>query len=205
MLKRFWIAAPMLLLAAWPVAAQEPPNPSFYLVNKGPSAISKVFATPANMSNWGRDRLTGASIPPGQSYPIRLPADGNCAYDIKVVYANGRTDERRSLDTCAVDNVTFPSGRGSSQPRAQQTEDDPSFVLVNRSRSPVNELYLSLTNEERWGEDRLGDDSVPAGATKVIRLPRGQCVYDLRVVFANGEANEKRKLNLCQITQLRVP
>lgn len=205
MLKRLWLAAPMLLVAAGRGAAQEQPNPSFYLVNKGPSAIAQVFATPVGMPNWGRDRLTGSAIPAGQSFPIRLPADGNCSYDIKVVYAGGRSEERRRLDTCAVDNVTFPSQRGTTAPRAQQSEDDPSFVLVNRSRSRVSELYLSLTDEESWGDDRLGDDTVPAGATKVIRLPRGQCVWDLRVVFANGEANEKRRLNLCQLTQLRVP
>ena len=44
-----------------------------------------------------------------------------------------------------------------------------------------------------------------AGATRVIRLPTGQCIYDVRVVFANKEAIEKRRLNLCTITNLTVP
>ena len=43
------------------------------------------------------------------------------------------------------------------------------------------------------------------GGSKTIRLPPGECIYDLRVVFANGEANEKRRLNLCNLTDLRVP
>ncbi len=58
---------------------------------------------------------------------------------------------------------------------------------------------------DSWGQDRLGDGTVPAGATRVIRLPTGSCIYDVRVVFANREAIEKRRLNLCTITNLTVP
>lgn len=208
MLKRFWIAAMLLLAGAGQGFAQQPPNPSFNLVNRSDNAINEVYATSAGLANWGRDRLGNNNIPPGQSYPIRLPADGNCVYDVKVVYANGQTDERRGLNTCTVDNVTFPAGRGGSAPRGntqQQSSNDPSFRLVNGSRSKINEVYATVAGEDSWGQDRLGDDTVAAGATRVIRLPTGQCIYDVRVVFANGEATEKRRLNLCTITNLRVP
>jgi len=206
MLKRLWIAA-LLALAAAGTALAQAQNPSFNLVNRSDSAINEVYASAAGMTNWGRDRLGNTSIPAGQSYPIRLPADGNCIYDIKVVFANGQSDERRGMNTCTVDNVTFPSGRGPSAGRgnAQPNSNDPSFRLVNGSRSKINEVYASITGDDSWGRDRLGDDTVPAGATRVIRLPTGQCVYDVRVVFANGEATEKRRLNLCTITNLRVP
>jgi len=208
MLKRFWIAAMLVLAGAGPGFAQQPPNPSFNLVNRSDNTINEVYATSAGLANWGRDRLGNNNIPPGQSYPIRLPADGNCIYDIKVVYANGQTDERRGLNTCTVDNVTFPAGRGGNAPRGntqQQSANDPSFRLVNGSRSKINEVYATVAGEDSWGQDRLGDDTVAAGATRVIRLPTGQCIYDVRVVFANGEATEKRRLNLCTITNLRVP
>ncbi len=203
---RLWVAV-LALLAAAPAAAQPQtqPNASFYLINKAPVAISRVFATPVRMPNWGQDRLASTTIPPGGHSAIRLPADGNCMYDIRVTYANGRNEERRGLNTCDVDNITFPAGRATPARSPRQSEDDPSFMLVNRSRSPVNEVYLSMTGEDDWGDDRLGDATVPAGATKVIRLPPGECLYDLRVVFANGEASEKRRLNLCQINNLRVP
>ncbi|HYZ63750.1 MAG TPA: hypothetical protein VE650_14975 [Acetobacteraceae bacterium] len=205
MLKRLCIAAVLLLALAAPgLAQQQPPNPSFNLINRSNVAIKEVYATSAGMTTWGRDRLGNDSIAPGQSYPVRLPADGNCIYDIKVVYTNGQTDERRALNTCNLENVTFPSGRGGG-PNSGQTSNDPSFRLVNRGRSKVNEVYASLTGEDSWGQDRLGDGTVAAGGSRVIRLPTGQCVYDVRIVFANGEATEKRRLNLCNITDLRVP
>lgn len=210
MLKRVWIAAVLSLVLGAPAWAQRDNNPSFYLVNRSNSAINEVYATTANTRTWGRDRLANESIAPGQSYPIRLPADGNCMYDIKVVYANGQTEERRSLNTCRLENVVFPSGNrgggGSADSgRSQQATSDPSFRLINRGRSEIQEVYASLADNDSWGEDRLGNDTVPTGGSKVIRLPNGDCMYDVRVVFANGEATERRRLNLCNITDLRVP
>ena len=200
-----------VLMAPWgPALAQTAPaNPSFNLANRGAQPINELYATPAGVDRWGRDRLANNNLPPGSSFPVRLPADGNCVYDIRVVYADGQTEEKRRLNACQTETITFPGGRTTTAApatgRPQAPSDDPSFRLVNRARSQVNEVYVSLTGEDSWGTDRLGDETVAAGATRVIRLPPGQCQYDVRVVFANGEATEKRRLNLCTITDLRVP
>lgn len=206
MLRHSGIAAAVAALLAGPAAAQAP-NPSFNVVNRTSSVINHVFATPAGVTAWGRDRIGGRPIAPGQTGPIRLPADGNCVYDIRVVYANGQSDERRGLNTCNVDNVIFPAsgGRNPTPTGRQQAADDPSFRLVNRGRSAINELYASADGEDNWGEDRLGEDIVAPGAARVVHLPNGQCLYDVRIVYANGEATEKRRLNLCSINDMRVP
>ncbi len=202
------LASGALALLAGSAQAQPAPgeaNPSFYLVNRSPAPISRVYATPAGLPNWGGDRLGGTAIGPGQNAPIRLPADGSCVYDVRVVFANGRSDERRGLNTCQIDNLSFPGGRPAAAARAARPEGNPSFLLVNRGRAALNELYLSPSGDDSWGEDRLGDGTLPGGGAKPIRLPPGECVYDMRAVFANGEANERRRLNLCAITDLRVP
>jgi hypothetical protein len=206
MLRRFGIIACIAVVMTGAAAAQAP-NPSFNVVNRTASAINQVFATPAGMTSWGRDRIGNRPIPPGQTGPVRLPADGNCVYDVRVVYANGQADERRGLNTCNVDNVIFPSsgGRNATPSSRQQAADDPSFRLVNRGRSAVNELYASAEGEDDWGEDRLGEETVAPGAARVVRLPNGQCLYDVRIVYANGEATEKRHLNLCGMNDMRVP
>jgi len=211
-MRSVWLVAALLASAA-PAMAQTP-NPSFNIVNRTPNAINELYATPAGMTTWGRDRLASRSVPAGQNAPVRLPADGNCVYDIRVVYANGQSDERRSINTCDTDNVIFPGqaptgpGTGTAPPRTagrQQAANDPSFRLVNRGRSAVNELYASQSGETSWGEDRLGDGTVAAGTTRMIRMPNGDCLYDVRIVYANGEASERRRLNLCTMTDLRVP
>ena len=69
----------------------------------------------------------------------------------------------------------------------------------------MREVYASPTGDDDWGRDRLGDDTVPPGRSFVVRLPQGQCQYDVRVVFANEQAIERRKVNLCNVTDFRVP
>ena len=200
----------LLSLSTGAAVAQEAnPNPSFYLVNRSQTAIRQMYATPAGLPNWGTDRLSG-SVPPGRSAAVRLPADGNCIYDLRIVYAGGRSEEKRGLNTCEADNISFPLGRPNvAAPNASRggtrSVGNPSVVLTNRSRTVLNELYLSQTGEDSWGEDRLGDDVVGAGGSKTLLLPTGECLYDVRAVFANGEANERRGIDLCDVTTLRVP
>jgi len=185
-------------------AMADEPNPSFNLVNRGRVAIREIYATTAGQTTWGLDRLQHGTVPANMNVPIRLPI-GSCVYDIRVVYDNGQSEEQRHVDTCATDNVTFPRSRSRAATRAPVAGDDPSFRLVNRGRSEVNELYVSPPDEDHWGDDRLGDATVAPGRTKVIDLPPGPCFYDLRIVYANGEATEKRRVNLCITTDLRVP
>lgn len=204
MRQRRWIA----LFAVFVGAADEPPNPSFYVVNRGVSAITRIYTSPSGMPNWGSNQLPGAAVAVGQNTPIRLAADGICMYDIRIVYASGASDERRDVNTCEVDNIIFPRGAtATSGPTPNRTGRGqiPSFLLINRARTAMNELYLSPSGNDSWGEDQLGDGTVAIGATRAIRLPMGECLYDYRVVFANGDAYEKRRVNLCQIIELRLP
>ena len=205
----------LLLLVPGFALAQEQ-NPSFNLVNRSGRAINEVYATPAGVDQWGRDRLERSFVPPGQTFPVRLPADGNCVYDIKVVYSDGQPEERRRVETCETDAIVFPGGRvnagrgdagrdDAGRDRARGQTSDPSFRLVNRGRSEVQEVYVSEAGDDNWGRDRLDDDTVGAGSTRVIRLPNGPCIYDLRVVFANGRSMERRRVDLCKITDFRVP
>ncbi len=197
---------PVLLALAAPAGAQPAPNPSFNLLNRSQTTINEIYATPKGRTTWGRDRLGDRSLPPGGSFPVRLPADGNCAYDIRVVYEGGRAEERRDINTCTIDSVTFPRGTTGGAGRTQQpAADDPSFRLVNRGRVAVNAVYATPTGVRDWGQDRLGDATVASGASRSVRLPMGQCNYDVRGVYSNGDATEKRDLNLCALTDLPVP
>jgi hypothetical protein len=77
--------------------------------------------------------------------------------------------------------------------------------LVNQSRVTVMEAYVSLSTEQEWGPDRLGNDTVPAGRNFAIRLPEGPCLHDVRFVYENGQADERRGVNLCDVTNLVLP
>lgn len=83
-----------------------------------------------------------------------------------------------------------------------QPQNNPSFNLVNRAQQPINELYATPQGMDNWGKELLGDTTVAPGATFAVRLPVGQCTYDVRVVYGNGRAEEKRSLNTCNVSDV---
>ncbi len=212
-IRRFVLAA--LMLFAGSLAARAQTNePSFSLVNRSGRVIHEAYVSPSSDTRWGQDRLGRAVLPNGQSFQVRLPA-GNCAYDIRVVYdrAGGPSEERRNVNTCTERDVIFTGqqARGPQQTPPPQGQPpgagggNPSFNLVNNSDRVVRELFASLTTERNWGPNRLAGQTVAPGAFFGVRLPQGECLYDLRVVYDSGEPQERRRVNLCEITNLTVP
>lgn len=92
---------------------------------------------------------------------------------------------------------------GLSGPAMAQVTD-PSFRLNNRSGQTITEVYVSSSDVSSWGQDRLGADVLPAGRTLMIRLPNGQCVNDIKVVFANRQLLERMRVNTCNITDYNI-
>jgi hypothetical protein len=202
-LRRFLLAAIAGFLAL-PAAAQST-DPSFNLVNRSGQAIVYAYASPSSDNSWRADRLGRDVLPDGMSYAIRLPR-GECLYDIRVEYQDRRVEERRNVNTCQIVDVVFSQGGG--QPGGGQAagpQGNPSFNLVNSSGSTIRELYASPATDSQWGQDRLGRDMVPSGRHYPVRLPQGDCIYDLRAVFDNGQAQERRRINLCEVVNLSFP
>ena len=185
-----------------PAAAQSGHDPSFNLVNRGSVPIREVYVTPAGDANWGRNRLHGQPIAPGGTFDVRRRADGTCVFDIRVVFADRRTEERRDLNTCSLDAVAV----GGPEQTLTKTADDPSFRLVNRGATPLSALYVTPSGTGSWGRNRLEPDGLPAGAATVVRVVRtNQCLFDLRAVFADHKTLEQRHVDLCRITDVPVP
>lgn len=219
-LRRALFAAALALGLTGPALAQST-DPSFNLVNRSGQTMLEAYVSAATDTNWGVDRLGRDVVPNGQSYAIRLPA-GQCVNDIRVVYQDRRAEERRNVNTCALTDVEFrgqaaqaapaaptaprPSGPAIATPPAAGTaQGNPSFNLVNNTGRTIREAYASLSTDSNWGEDRLGADTVATGRTYPIRLPQGPCLYDVRVVLDNNQSQERRNLNLCDVTNLAFP
>ncbi len=88
---------------------------------------------------------------------------------------------------------------GLFAPPAAQAQD-PSFRVNNRTGNVINEVYVSSSNDNAWGSDRLGANVLSPGQSLTIRLPQAQCMNDIRIVFANGQTHERRRVDTCQIT-----
>lgn len=75
-------------------------NPSFNFVNGTNATIRELYVSLDTDSNWGPDRLGAQVMQPGQRIAVSLPAGVTCGVDMRVVYMDGRSFERRRQPTC---------------------------------------------------------------------------------------------------------
>ena len=88
------------------LAQAQSKNPSFNLVNKARRRSREVYATHAGHGELGRRAgLPARPSNPAPAFAVRLREDGNCIYDIRVVFTDGKTEDRKRLDTCKLDDV----------------------------------------------------------------------------------------------------
>jgi hypothetical protein len=187
--------------------AQAQEDGSFNLINRSNRAIERLYASPNDTNEWGENRLArGRTLANDGNLAVRMAPDGGCRTDLRIAFAGGVVEERRDIDTCADRDVVIGTPQRTGAKRVARESGgqslDPSFNLLNGAASPINELYLSLTSEDDWGEDRLGRDTVRPRGRRMVQLPAGECQYDLRVVWADGRSEERRDINLCEAGEM---
>lgn len=187
---------------ATPASAQ--PNPDFWVSNTSGKQINEIYVSPSTVTNWGTDWLREHVLASGQRFAIRPRRDGTCVFDIRVVFADGTSEERRRVNVCNVNEVAFTSAGAAGRAAPSQAIAD--FRLVNRSGRTIQQLFVSAATEQSWGADRLGQNVLPNGRSFTVTLPRdGTCVYDIRVVYDNNTAAEKRRVNTCEVNDVVFP
>jgi hypothetical protein len=68
--------------------------------------------------------------------------------------------------------------------------------IINLSPRPIARVFLSPANAADWGTNQLPVPALPTGAHGRFLWP-GPCVSDLRIVFDNRSAEERRDVDLC--------
>ncbi|MCI0752516.1 hypothetical protein [Teichococcus vastitatis] len=148
----------------------------------------RLAAAQPDAPDWGTDRLGNTTLEPGDRFRLRLRSR-DCRIDLRAVYEDDGAEEKRSVDLCAATQVLF-DGSGVPQPPER------SFILVNRHAATVQQVFASGIDNSDWGEDRLPDGPLERGTRAEVML-RSACELDLRVLFANGGAEERRGINIC--------
>jgi hypothetical protein len=138
---------------------------------------------------WGADRLGGVTVEAGDSFRLRLRGRA-CTADLRAVYDDDTAEEKRDVDICATGARALFDGSGI--PR----QPERAFTLVNRHGAAVEEVYASAIDESDWGDDKLSGTALERGGRHEVVL-NGDCEIDLRIVFGNGGAEERRGVDIC--------
>jgi S1-C subfamily serine protease len=91
---------------------------------------------------------------------------------------------------------------GLAIPRFAHAQGDPTFYLANRGSVAIRHVYVSSADAGGWGADWLGDNVLPPGQRLKVEPPRGECVFDVRVVWDGGQSEERRRQDVCKLNEL---
>jgi hypothetical protein len=216
MILRRILAALGLLLAFGALAPAEAQN-RFWLVNNSGETIREAYVSSSRVQNWGPDILGTGVLPAGNQVWV-TPTFSDCVLDVRVVYASNREDTRMQVNACNISRIVFGGGGGVVQApgagagavigggpgaRPQAVQGDPSFNFINATGTTIREIYASSSQTSGWGADRLGANVLNPGGQLYIGLPPGGgCLTDIRVVFMNGAAQERRGVETCSLSAI---
>jgi hypothetical protein len=192
MSRRILLTIGLLLAMLGPAAAQN----RFSFINNSGEQINEIYVSASRLSNWGRDMLGANTLAPGGRLWV-VPDTSDCSIDIRVVFASGRADERRQVNACQISQFAW---NAASSPTAKG--GDPSFRFRNSTGMVVRELYVSLSTDNNWGSDRLGQGVLAPGQNVWVGLPGAGCQVDIRVVYEDGRSAERRRMETCSIAEI---
>jgi hypothetical protein len=99
-----------------PVPAPSPGPRDLALVNASRIDIRAFYLSPVSSTSWGSDLLGVLLLPAGSRVLLRAPeSPEGCWVDLRVVYSDGATEERRDQNVCGLDTLSF-DGSAAQRP-----------------------------------------------------------------------------------------
>lgn len=80
------------------------------------------------------------------------------------------------------------------------------FMLVNQTGVEIDKLYIGPHSSDEWGEDILGQDTLPSGQSVEIKFHRNEkaAMWDLKIEDKQGNSIEWENLNLLEINKVTL-
>lgn len=93
--------------------------------------------------------------------------------------------------------LTLPFAAPAMAAPSRARAPPPGIMIANWSPRAIREIYVSPSSADDWGRERLEGRQVAAGDDIWLGYG-GACRADVRVVFDNEGAEERRGLDLCR-------
>ena len=112
---RNWIAGVVLAFFSFGAFAASG-DADFTLINRTGLTIAELYVSPANRSQWGRDRLGDGTLENGKSKHFKIGQTATCRQDIKVTFENADGEAVwENVDLCAIETITLRYNRQTKQ------------------------------------------------------------------------------------------
>jgi len=171
------------------------------IVNQSRRPVFQLHISSTEADQWGDDRLGEATIPPGGSFRVRLGRTRECQFDVQVIYDDLSHEEQRGLDICRNRRVAF-DGKAAIAP-IDPFATDHEITIENEAPLPIRQVFVSSGAADQWGEDLAPAGGIMPQSEGRLRY-HGACTADLRVVFDNRAAEERRGVDICARPRLAV-
>jgi hypothetical protein len=145
---------------------------SLTLINGTDSEICYLYMGPSTEPEWGEDWLGDETIPAGWEITFDLKPG---TWDVMVEDCDGNALDSWydvEIDGAVALEAGWPGGA------------DASLTLINGTDSEICYLYMGPSTEPEWGEDWLGDETIPAGWEITFDLEPG--TWDVTVEDCDG-------------------
>ena len=195
MLKLLSVAAVVLVVAGIPPDAEaQGQSTAIYVRNQSTQTIENIYLSPVGNDKWGTDRLGDKTLLATGRFAIDPGMADGCMYDVRVIYADKQSEEKRNQNLCQLEEINFTG----------PADINTAIEVVNASSLMIHYLYVSPTGHTDWGRDWLGDDTglAPGTRGKVNPGRDAGCNYDLRVIYENKQTEERRNQNLCAVSEV---
>jgi hypothetical protein len=172
-------------------------NPSITIVNNTGHTIWYVYISLTTSDDWGSDRLgSGKTIPDGSSASLQLPSPINVVnqYDIGLKDSNGDIYTKFNVQVSANARIVFTSDDYDND-LTKANYSGPSITIVNNTGYTIWYVFISDSDSDSWGRDKLGDDeTIPNGGSVSLQLPYPIDVenqYDIELQDSDGDTYTK--------------
>ena len=154
------------------------------LANNTDNQLTQLFIFERGSTEPGPDRLGAASVPPNDSFRVRIRGFAACQVTVRAAFQNAPA-ETRQVDICAEPRLAFGD---ASVPLREVT-------VTNRSSVTLQSVFASRT--PGWGADRLGEAVLEPGQSFPMRLRSAECQMRMRAVFQNRREEVREAVDVC--------
>ncbi|MBC7911522.1 MAG: hypothetical protein H7Y30_13525 [Pyrinomonadaceae bacterium] len=137
---------------------------------------------------------------------IALLVTGACSTATNTNTNTNTANKNTTAATPAPTSTPAPAAPSNAAADTASAEGKQDFTLRNETGVIIDQLFVSPSDKDEWGEDILGKDTLPNGeSVEIVFSPKEKAAkWDLKVMDSKGNSIEWNDLNLMEISEVTL-